>query len=164
MISHELAIEQLEPSDNQPCHQPGESHFGCIAGAGEHTLPAKSATDHQAIQAADQRAIAILTNQPAFHTMGPTVSMQRAKGFFDICVNPCFTPVICRLGADRNYICKCLVTGGLKTVRPNRFAQRTRHVETIKRQNRTCLRLYPKCLRIIACIGHRENAGRISLQ
>jgi hypothetical protein len=57
MLGHELAVEQLEPADDQPGDQPGERHLGRVAPGREHALAEEGGAEPHAVQAADQLAI-----------------------------------------------------------------------------------------------------------
>lgn len=49
MIGDELAIEQPEAADPQPCHQPGKRDLRCVTFAAEHAFAEECAAQRYAI-------------------------------------------------------------------------------------------------------------------
>ena len=65
MLGHELAVEQAEAALDQPRHQMDQRHLGGVALAAEHALAEERRADRDAVEAADQLAVA-----PAFDAVG----------------------------------------------------------------------------------------------
>ncbi len=90
--------------------------------------------------------------------------VQPVERLFDGCIYPGFFAFPVFLGTDCYHLRKGPVSRYPETVGANGFAQRTGHLETVERNNRPHSGFDPKGIRIIAGIGHREYARRISLQ
>lgn len=159
MIGHELAIEQFEPAVLHTCHQPRKRDFRRIGGAREHALAKEGPAHGEAVQTADQFVL-----QPAFDAVRFSCGVQRQKRFFDIGVDPGFAAVGGRLGAVPDDGGEGVVAGNAKPILPYCLCQGRREVETLQRQDRTPFGFHPIGMRIIARIGHRENAVRIGTQ
>ena len=87
--------------------------------------------------------------------------MQLVERLFYFGIDPCFPAISGLLGADRDDIGEGCVSGHPETVGSDGLAQRTRHPQTLERDNRTGLWFNPEGFRIIPGIGHRKDPRRI---
>lgn len=159
MIGHELAVEQGETAKTQPRDEPGQCDFRRVGASRHHALTEKGAPDRYAIEAADQFFIF-----PHLDRMGKTMGVQRAIGLFDRMIDPGRWAIRRGLGAQGQYLRKGAVGGHAETVAAQRPGERAGQVESIERQRRPALGLYPVDVVIIPVVGHGKDADRIGLK
>lgn len=159
MISHELAVQQLEPPNPQSRNQPGECDLGRIGRAAEHAFPKEGASQRYAVKPAHQPAV-----QPAFDTMGIAHTKKLHAGFLNRAVDPAFRPVWRRRRAMSQDGGKIPVRGHAKPVLADRLAQGAREVNGVERQYRALFWLHPENFRIVPAVRHREYAHGIGAQ
>tara|TARA_B100000678_G_scaffold186643_1_gene156050 strand:+ start:1507 stop:2022 length:516 start_codon:yes stop_codon:yes gene_type:complete len=156
VIGHELAIEQPESADAKPRHQPGERHLGRIRRPAKHALTEKSPAECEAVKPTNQLAV-----PPAFDAVGQPLCVHSGEGALDLRVDPCLAAIGGAFGAHRNHLRKGAVRCHREPVLPDHFPKRPRQFQTIERNDGAPFRLDPEGFRIVARIGHREDAVRI---
>lgn len=162
MVGHKLAVEQRKAADAQPRHQPSQRDFRGVAFARKHAFAAKGIADFQAIKPADQTKPAHQwIGAPTFDAVRQPAFVQRAKGAFDLAIDPGLLPPRFGLGAGGNYLGKGAVAGDGKNIAAQRLAQRLRQMKIAKRQDGAAARFDPESFGIVARIGHGKNADRI---
>ena len=90
--------------------------------------------------------------------------VQPVERLFNLRIYPGFSAIRGFFGTNSNHFGKGEVGGNAEPVRPDDLAERTRHPEIIKRDDRPRLGFNPEGFRIIAGIGHREDSRRIGFQ
>lgn len=159
MVGHELAVQQLKPTNPEPRHQPGQCHLGSVGFAAKHALAKKGPAKRYAIEAAHKPVV-----PPAFHAVRITHAEKLQAGLLDRRVDPAFRPVGRCLRTGAQHGMEILVCGDAEFVLPDRLAQRTREMNTIERQHRPFFRLHPENFRIFPAVRHREDAHGIGAQ
>lgn len=159
MIGLELAVEQGEPADPQPCHQPRQRDLRRVALPRHHAFAEKGAAEREAIEAADQ-PITI----PAFDRMRITEPVERSEGGFDLPADPGFGAVGRPFGTEPNHGLKRGVGGDAEAIGGDRLFERARQMEAVERQDRAALGLDPVHAIGLAMIGHREHADGIGAE
>ena len=92
--------------------------------------------------------------------MGVARLVQRQHGAFEFVVDPRFFAG----GAGREDRGEIAVVGNFKTTGAQRSLERARQVKALERQDRAVAWLDPEQVRGVAAVGHREDAGGITLQ
>jgi hypothetical protein len=85
MLSHELAVEEPEPSNLQPRHQPCERYLRGVALGREHAFAEEGGAELYAVEAADE-----LIPVPAFDRVGVAETVQVVEAPLDNAVDPGF--------------------------------------------------------------------------
>ncbi len=94
--------------------------------------------------------------------MRMTMCMQTTKCVLNFWIYPRLVAIVILLGAHGYHARKVMIGGNPKPVLPNGFGQRVRQPKPLQRENGPLFRLNPKCVGVIARVGHRENTISIS--
>jgi len=124
MIGDELAVEQGEPAEAEPRHEPGECDLRRVCTTGEHAFAEECAAQTDAVEAAGER-VAV----PAFDRMGVTGIVERAIGLLDHRIDPGFRPV----GAGADDIGERGIARHTEAIGAHCLAQRASEAEAIER-------------------------------
>jgi hypothetical protein len=155
MLRHELTIEQSEIADLQARDQPCKRNLRSVTSAAEHALAKEGAAELDAIEAANELAIA-----PYLDRMGMTRLMKRKHCAFELGVDPCLVAV----GASRDHCLEIAVVSDVEPARTERAPERARKMKAVQGQDGAVARFDPEELGGLAAVCHRENAGGITLQ
>jgi len=93
--------------------------------------------------------------------MRVSAPVQFAKGMLNIGIDPRVLPPLIFGGACRDHARKHGIRRHTEPVLSYGFGQRLGQFKPIQRQNRSHFRLDPKCIGVIARIGHGEDAACI---
>lgn len=159
MIGLELAVEQGEPADPQPRHEPSERHLRRVALPRHHALAEERAAKREAIEAADQPITV-----PAFDRMRKAEPVERGEGGFDLPADPGFGAVGGAFGTEADHGLEGGIGGDAEAIGGDRLFERARQMESIERQDRAALGFYPIDAIGLAMIGHREHADGIGAE
>ncbi len=159
MIGHELAVEQREPAEPQPRHQPGDRHLRRIGPSRHHRFAEKRPPQRHPVQPADQ-----FVPVPAFDRMGKTNLVQMPIGPLDRPVDPGRRPVGRSLRTQRDHPREIAIGRHRKPLLPDHLRQRMRQMKPIERQDRPLLRLHPIDILRRAVVRHRKHPDAIGLQ
>ena len=159
VLGHELAVEQAKAALDQPRHEMDQRDLGRIALAAEHALAEERRADRDAIEAADQLALA-----PAFDAVRMAAREQLAVERQDRLVDPALGMAGPRLGAGPHHAGEIGVGADLEDVLPHGARQTLGQVEAVERQHRAQPGIEPVELGIVAALAHREDADAIGLQ
>lgn len=159
MIGLELAVEQGEPADPQPRHEPGECDLRCVALPRHHALAEERTAKREAIEAADQPFTV-----PAFDRMRIAEPVERGEGGFDLPADPGFGAVGGTFGTEADHSLEGGIGGHSKPIRHNRLFERARQMKAVERQDRAAFGFDPIDAVGQTVIGHREHADGIGAQ
>jgi hypothetical protein len=59
VLSHELAVEQLEPANFHPSDEPCQGDFGCVGHPAEHAFAEERAAQLYAVETAHELAVVL---------------------------------------------------------------------------------------------------------
>jgi hypothetical protein len=152
----ELAVEQREAAEAQPCDQPGQGDLRRIGRAADHAFAEEGATDREAIQSADQ-PVAVA----AFHRMCEAHPVKADEHVLDGAVDPCLRTVAGAFGAQSQHRGEIGVDGDPEPITRNRPSQGTRQMKTVEWQYRPAPWFDPVYAVGIAGIRHREYPNRV---
>src|SRR5208282_4305672 len=143
----------------EPRRQMDEGDLGGVAGAVEHALAEKSASEADAVEAADQRAAFVNLNRVAISAL-----VEPAVEVTDASVDPGAGAPGHRLRAAVEYGIEIAVDGDRETIGTHRACEAVRHVEPIQRNDAPPFWLDPIEGRVFRAFGHRKDAAGIGLQ
>lgn len=159
MIGLELAVEQGEPADPQPRHEPGECDLRCVALPRHHALAEERTAKREAIEAADEPI-----SVPAFDRMRKAEPVERGERGFDLPADPGFGAVGRPFGTEPDHGLKRGVGSDAEAIGGDRLPQRARQVKAVERQDRAAFGFDPIDAIGLAVIGHREHADGIGAE